>query len=924
MSASLLNGILNTVNADIQSNYSNGDPNIWSMFRGDLGHTGYSNSSGPMTNQTLWKYATGSRIFSSPSVVNGVVFVGSDNGYVNAFNSSSGDNLWSYQTGSQVESSPAIADGVVYVGSDNGNVYALNGSTGVKLWSYATNGLVISSPAFASGRIFVGSYDSSVYALNASTGEKLWSCKIGSSVFCSPTVANDVVYVGDWFGTLYALNAATGAKLWTYLTDNSINSSPAIDRGMVYIACGSVYALDAFTGSLLWRYSPHGGSIVSSPAFSNGIFYVIGSSDGTIGTVYALNESTGNLLWNCSAGGAGGFSSPAIATGVVYIGSRDTYPLQTGSVYALNASSGAKLWSYSTGAWVDSSPAIAAGIMYVGSNDGTFYVFGSVSNLAITDAMLEQSSVQTGFVLPVNVTIQNDIDSNEIARVELFANLISVFNATISLGSLSSVVLNCAVDTTGLAVSHYTITASVTPIDDAPAIPSVLVAGTIEVTYLGDLNGDFRIDVNDVTMLILDFNNYWNTGHINPMADYNHDGKLDANDVTLFVLGYNTYLSAISVAQNVFMSSSSIISSSTQNILQYPTVYDGYLWIVQSHSLGGAPTLEKCSLTTNSVIASTQLNSSIFEAFSAFVINGLVIIPSIPASAGGYSGLTILNESTLSYITLINPVNAGYINVVYDSIHHKLLFGQDNNYDSNFSISAVQLSQVLNASAYQVIDISPNPDGNANGAETMPVIFNNTIYVSTTSPCNAITSQIRTRLYSTLDLSTWTQVWEKKGQNVTPQCYFADISATSNYLAIGVESGTSGSTTFKIEYMGTAGTWHEFDSGVSKGAGEDHPDVNGLNNDIFLFETSSRQGGDGFTPHSVYAFNCTSGALTLLINVVDGANIGYNDRWVGIDATNNYIYMADCINSRSPYGSSIIKIGWNLQLSMPGYLNYPT
>ena len=49
---------------------------------------------------------------------------------------------WSYTTGSEVYSSPAVANGVVYVGSDDNNVYALNASTGAKLWSYATGGSV--------------------------------------------------------------------------------------------------------------------------------------------------------------------------------------------------------------------------------------------------------------------------------------------------------------------------------------------------------------------------------------------------------------------------------------------------------------------------------------------------------------------------------------------------------------------------------------------------------------------------------------------------------------------------------------------------------------------------------------------------------------------------------------------------------------
>jgi hypothetical protein len=50
--------------------------------------------------------------------------------------------LWNYTTGSDVYSSPAVSDGVVYVGSFDNRVYGLNASTGVQIWNYTVGGLV--------------------------------------------------------------------------------------------------------------------------------------------------------------------------------------------------------------------------------------------------------------------------------------------------------------------------------------------------------------------------------------------------------------------------------------------------------------------------------------------------------------------------------------------------------------------------------------------------------------------------------------------------------------------------------------------------------------------------------------------------------------------------------------------------------------
>jgi len=69
---------------------------------------------------------------------------------------------WSYTASFSGFSSPTLVDGVIYVGSqaDTGNkVYALKAGTGAELWSYPTGNWVQSSPAVAKGVVYVGSND---------------------------------------------------------------------------------------------------------------------------------------------------------------------------------------------------------------------------------------------------------------------------------------------------------------------------------------------------------------------------------------------------------------------------------------------------------------------------------------------------------------------------------------------------------------------------------------------------------------------------------------------------------------------------------------------------------------------------------------------------------------------------------------------
>lgn len=78
-----------------------------------------------------------------------------------------GQEKWSYQPGGYIYASPAVVNGVVYVGSQDHSLYALDGLTGEKKWSYQTGGAIASTPIVVNNIIYVGSGDGNVYALQA-------------------------------------------------------------------------------------------------------------------------------------------------------------------------------------------------------------------------------------------------------------------------------------------------------------------------------------------------------------------------------------------------------------------------------------------------------------------------------------------------------------------------------------------------------------------------------------------------------------------------------------------------------------------------------------------------------------------------------------------------------------------------------------
>src|SRR5947207_2285217 len=69
------------------------------MFRGNPAHTGEMPGPGPQGNPSArWRFDTGDGVYSSPAVVGGVVYVGSDDRNVYALDAATGQERWRFVT----------------------------------------------------------------------------------------------------------------------------------------------------------------------------------------------------------------------------------------------------------------------------------------------------------------------------------------------------------------------------------------------------------------------------------------------------------------------------------------------------------------------------------------------------------------------------------------------------------------------------------------------------------------------------------------------------------------------------------------------------------------------------------------------------------------------------------------------------------
>ena len=341
------------------------------MFRNDLTHSGISSSSGLSTFTAVkWTFHTHGEINSTPAIVDGVVYVGSNDGHLYAIDQQTGTQKWAFATEARIPSSPAVDHGLVYFGSYDGNFYAVDTATGKLRWKFATPGehrftashlhgvfpagesmpdpfdVYLSSPAVFNGLVYFGSGDGNVYALDAGSGALKWKFKTGDVVHASPAISDGKLYIGSWDSWFYALDAATGKQLWRFKTgedpdthnQQGIQSSATVANGIVYFGCrdSNLYALDAATGEKRWAFNTRGSWVITSPVVQAGKVYFATSDSATL---HIVDAQTGapidsvKFQWPI-------FSSPTLAGNLLYLAGQD------GKLLAIDLASRKTAWTF--------------------------------------------------------------------------------------------------------------------------------------------------------------------------------------------------------------------------------------------------------------------------------------------------------------------------------------------------------------------------------------------------------------------------------------------------------------------------------------------------------------------------------------------------------------------------------------------------
>jgi outer membrane protein assembly factor BamB len=156
------------------------------------------------TGEQVWVYPTEMPLGHSPTIHEGVAYVGGFDHKLHAIDADSGGFLWSFTASAGFDTNPLVINNKAYLGNRDGYFYAINigeGIEGTLAWKFKTNGPIHFSAAYQDGKVYFASNDSYAYALDAESGELVWrSAKLSGAGFHSwwPIIYGDrIIFAGS-------------------------------------------------------------------------------------------------------------------------------------------------------------------------------------------------------------------------------------------------------------------------------------------------------------------------------------------------------------------------------------------------------------------------------------------------------------------------------------------------------------------------------------------------------------------------------------------------------------------------------------------------------------------------------------------------------------------------------------------------------
>jgi len=154
-----------------------------------------------------------------------------------------------------------------------------------------------------------------------------------------------------------------------------------------------------------------------------------------------------------------------------------------------------------------------------------------VAALAVTAS---KNLIGTGFLVILNVTVENQGDYTETLNITAYANATIIQTQTILLASGNYSYVTLLWNTTSFPKGNYTLSVTVDLVPgETDTVDNLLIDSWVLVTIPGDADGDRDVDIFDIVLVAIFYGLDELDPQFNPNCDLNCDGYIDIFDIVL-------------------------------------------------------------------------------------------------------------------------------------------------------------------------------------------------------------------------------------------------------------------------------------------------------------------------------------------------------------------------------------------------------
>lgn len=325
-------------------------------------------------------------MFSTPTVVGELLFIGSCTGNFYAINKTTGQMQWSYdirQDGKQqsFHGDPLVTNDLILIGTDNscdpdgvGHVYAFERDTGKVRWKYRSTSVPTDIIQLNSS-VYFGSFQDDWSSVDLRTGSLNWRFSTGvlnkdCNWIMPPAADENRLFIAGLDGVIYSLEASSGRVSWKRKLPAAPSTGLALRDKTIYVGTSGqrIYRLNAETGTVISELATEA-KPVGRLAFANdSLFMFLNNASERVGYIISVDSKLTGVRWKQRSSPDWASERPHLWKESVIAGNC------RGGMAAFRAKDGEPQWNLSLKGCIRSIGS-ARNMLFAGVQEGTIYAY---------------------------------------------------------------------------------------------------------------------------------------------------------------------------------------------------------------------------------------------------------------------------------------------------------------------------------------------------------------------------------------------------------------------------------------------------------------------------------------------------------------------------------------------------------------------